>query len=149
MRIRMTGQGEVGPGGGPAGDLYIEVTERPHETFTRDGSDLHCTLAVPMTAAALGTELPLNTLDSEEKVEVRPGTQSGAVITLRGKGVPRLRSTARGDLHVHVEVRTPTRLDEAQEKLLRELAELRNEDTSLSGSRGGLFSKVRDAFGTR
>jgi molecular chaperone DnaJ len=149
MRIRMTGQGEVGPGGGPAGDLYIEVTEHPHETFTRDGSDLHCTLAVPMTAAALGTELALNTLDSEEKVEVRPGTQSGAVITLRGKGVPRLRSTARGDLHVHVEVRTPTRLDETQEKLLRELAELRNEDISVSGSRGGLFSKVRDAFGTR
>ena len=149
MRIRMTGQGEVGPGGGPAGDLYIEVTEEPHEMFTREGSDLHCTLAVPMTAAALGTELTLTTLDGEERVEIRPGTQSGSVITLRGKGVPRLRSTTRGDLHVHVEVRTPTRLDDAQEKLLRELAELRNEDTSLGGSRGGLFSKMRDAFGTR
>jgi molecular chaperone DnaJ len=149
MRIRMTGQGEVGPGGGPAGDLYIEVTEQPHETFTREGSDLHCTLAVPMTAAALGSEIMLTTLDSEERVEIRPGTQSGAVITLRGKGVPRLRSTTRGDLHVHVEVRTPTRLDDAQEKLLRQLAELRDEDISLGGSRGGLFSKVRDAFGTR
>ena len=71
------------------------------------------------------------------------------MITLRGKGVPRLRSTARGDLHVHVEVRTPTRLDDEQEKLLRELAELRNEDISVAGNRGGLFSKVRDAFGTR
>jgi molecular chaperone DnaJ len=149
MRIRMTGQGEVGPGGGPAGDLYIEVTEQPHEMFTREGSDLHCTLAVPMTAAALGTELRLTTLDAEERVEIRPGTQSGAVITLRGKGVPRLRSTTRGDLHVHVEVRTPTRLDDAQEKLLRELAELRDEDISLGGNRGGLFSKMRDAFGTR
>src|SRR4029079_8255749 len=83
------------------------------------------------------------------RVEIRPGTQSGAVITLRGKGVPRLRSTVRGDLHVHVEVRTPTRLDAEQEKLLRELAELRNEDISVAGNRGGLFSKVRDAFGTR
>jgi molecular chaperone DnaJ len=149
MRIRMTGQGEVGPGGGPAGDLYIEVTEQPHEMFVREGSDLHCTLAVPMTAAALGTELTLTTLDADERVEIRPGTQSGAVITLRGKGVPRLRSTARGDLHVHVEVRTPTRLDDTQEKLLRELAELRNEDISAGGNRGGLFSKMRDAFGAR
>ncbi|HEX4728239.1 MAG TPA: molecular chaperone DnaJ [Jatrophihabitans sp.] len=149
MRIRMSGQGEVGPGGGPAGDLYLEVTERPHEMFTRDGSDLHCSLAVPMTAAALGSSLELTTLDSTERVEIRPGTQSGAVITLRGKGVPRLRSTVRGDLHVHVEVRTPTRLDAEQEKLLRELAELRNEDISIGGNRGGLFSKVRDAFGTR
>ncbi len=149
MRIRMSGQGEVGPGGGPAGDLYIEVTERPHEMFTREGSDLHCSLAVPMTAAALGGSLELSTLDSAERIEIRPGTQSGAVITLRGKGVPRLRSNARGDLHVHVEVRTPTKLDAEQERLVRELAELRNEDISVAGNRGGLFSKVRDAFGTR
>ncbi|HEY2043963.1 MAG TPA: molecular chaperone DnaJ [Jatrophihabitans sp.] len=147
MRIRMSGQGEVGSGGGPAGDLYIEVSEKPHETFTREGSDLHCSVAVPMTAAALGTELRLDTLDSSETVDIRPGTQSGAVITLRGKGVPRLRSTSRGDLHVHVDVRTPLRLDEAQEKLLRDLAELRNEDVSVSSARGGLFAKVRDAFG--
>lgn len=149
MRIRMSGQGEIGQGGGPAGDLYIEVTEHPHETFTREGSDLHCTVAVPMTAAALGTELQLTTLDSDERVEIRPGTQSGTVITLRGRGVPRLRSTARGDLHVHVEVRTPTRLDDAQVKLLRELAEVREEEISVAGNRGGLFAKVRDAFGPR
>ncbi|MCW2491376.1 MAG: molecular chaperone DnaJ [Pseudonocardiales bacterium] len=149
MRIRMTGQGEVGPGGGPAGDLYIEVSEQPHDVFTREGSDLHCTVAVPMTAAALGTELQLTTLDSEEKVEIRPGTQSGSVITLRGRGVPRLRSTARGDLHVHVEVRTPSKLDDDQERLLRELAELRAEEVSVSHPRGGLFSKVREAFNPR
>ena len=112
MRIRLTGQGEVGPGGGPAGDLYIEIAELQHEVFIREGADLHCTVAVPMTAAALGTDLVLTTLDAEEKLEIRPGTQSGQVLTLRGKGVPRLRSSARGDLHVHVEVRTPTKLDE-------------------------------------
>lgn len=149
MRIRMSGQGEVGSGGGPAGDLYIEVTEQPHHTFTREGSDLHCTLTVPMTAAALGAELELDTLDSREKVEIRPGTQSGSVLTLRGKGVPRLRSAARGDLHVHVEVQTPTKLDDSQTKLLRQLAELRNEEVSVTGNHRGLFSKVRDAFGPR
>ena len=149
MRIRMSGQGEVGPGGGPAGDLYIEVTEQPHEMFTREGADLHCALAVPMTAAALGGSVELETLDSHEKIEIRPGTQSGSTITLRGKGVPRLRSNTRGDLHVHVEVRTPTKLDGEQERLLRELAELRNEEISVSGKAGGLFSKVRDAFNQR
>jgi molecular chaperone DnaJ len=146
MRIRLSGQGEVGPGGGPAGDLYVEISERPHETFTREGSDLHCTVAVPMTAAALGTDLVLTTLDDEEKLEIRAGTQSGTVLTLRGKGVPRLRSSSRGDLHVHVEVRTPTRLDEDQERLLRELAQLRNEDVSAVTRTNGLFGKVRDAF---
>ena len=147
MRIRMTGQGEVGPGGGPAGDLYIEVTEQPHDTFTREGSDLHCTIAVPMTAAALGTTLTLKTLDAEEKVEIRAGTQPGAVITLRGRGVPRLRSSVRGDVHVHIEVRTPTKLDDAQEALMRQLAGLRNEEVSVASKGNGLFSKVRDAFG--
>jgi molecular chaperone DnaJ len=146
MRIRLAGQGEVGPGGGPAGDLYVEVSELPHETFTRDGADLHCTIAVPMTSAALGSDLVLTTLDGDEKIEVRPGTQSGAVLHLRGKGVPKLRSSARGDLYVHVEVRTPTKLDEEQERLLRELAALRNEDVSVSTRSSGLLGKVRDAF---
>jgi molecular chaperone DnaJ len=147
MRIRLSGQGEVGQGGGPAGDLYIEVHEAVHETFTRDGADLHCTVALPMTAAALGTDLVLTTLDGEEKLEIRAGTQAGQVITMRGKGVPRLRSSARGDLLVHVEVRTPTRLDDEQARLLRELAELRNEEVSVGSVRGGLFSKMRDALG--
>ena len=122
-------------------------TEQAHEVFIRDGADLHCTVAMPMTAAALGTDLVLTTLDAEEKLEVRPGTQSGQVLTLRGKGVPRLRSSSRGDLHVHVEVRTPTKLDEAQELLLRDFAALRNEEVSVGTSRSGLFAKMRDALG--
>ncbi len=146
MRIRLSGQGEVGPGGGPAGDLYIEISEQPHDTFTRDGADLHCTIGVPMTSAALGSDLVLTTLDEEEKLEIRPGTQSGAILHLRGKGVPKLRSTTRGDLFVHVEVRTPIRLDEEQEALLRQLADLRSEDVAVSTRAGSLFGKVRDAF---
>ncbi|MEO8889449.1 MAG: DnaJ C-terminal domain-containing protein, partial [Jatrophihabitantaceae bacterium] len=146
MRIRLSGQGEVGPGGGPAGDLYVEISEQPHEVFLREGSDLHCTVAVPMTSAALGTDLVLTTLDGEEKIEIRSGTQSGAELTLRGRGVPRLRSSARGDLHVHVEVRTPTKIDDEQERLLRELAVLRDEDVSAVTKGGSLFGKVRGAF---
>jgi molecular chaperone DnaJ len=147
MRIRLTGHGEVGPGGGPAGDLYVEIHERPHPVFTRDGEDLHCRVTVPMTAAALGTTLQLKTLDGEEDFDVRPGTQSGSVLTLRGRGAPRLRASGRGDLVVHVEVLTPTRLDPEQEKLLRDLAALRGEDLPDGGhSQGGLFSRVRDAF---
>lgn len=148
MRIRLAGQGEVGPGGGPAGDLYIEVSEQPHSIFTRDGSDLHCSVQLPMTQAALGTDLVLELLDgSEEKLDIRAGTQGGQVLTLRGKGVPRLRSSQRGDVHVHLEVLTPTKLTEEQERLLRELAALRHEDVAEVSKRdGGLFGKVRDAF---
>ncbi|MEX5718954.1 molecular chaperone DnaJ [Geodermatophilus maliterrae] len=150
MRIRLTGRGEVGPGGGPAGDLYVEIRERPHEVFTRDGEDLHCRVTLPMTAAALGTTLPLTLLDGEDTdVDVRPGTQPGTVLTLRGKGAPRLRATGRGNLLVHVDVQTPTRLDAEQEKLLRELAVLRGEDRPASAAAetpGGLFARVRNPF---
>jgi molecular chaperone DnaJ len=149
MRIRLSGQGEVGPGGGAPGDLYVEISELQHDTFTREGSDLHCTVTLPVTSAALGTDLVLATLDGEEKLDVRAGTQTGTVLTLRGKGVPRLRTSVRGDLHVHVQVRTPTRLDEAQERLLREFAALRNEDVAVGTKGAGLFGKVRDAFGGR
>ena len=104
MRIRLPGQGEVGPGGGPAGDLYVEVHERPHDVFTRDGEDLHCRVTLPMTAAALGTTLKLQTLDGDEDLDIKPGTQSGSVLTLRAHGAPRLRGTGRGNLLVHVDV---------------------------------------------
>lgn len=154
MRVRLAGQGEVGVGGGPAGDLYVEVEEQPHELFTRDGADLHCTVALPMTAAALGTALPLPTLAGTEELRIDAGTQSGTVRTLRGKGMPRLRSTGRvdghGDLMVHVEVEVPTRLDARQTELLRQLAALRGEDQPdlAGGSRNGhgLFSRLRDSF---
>jgi molecular chaperone DnaJ len=120
--------------------------------FTRDGEDLHCRVTLPMTAAALGTTLELKTLDGEQEIDVRPGTQSGSVITLRAQGAPRLRATGRGDLVVHVEVQTPARLDARQEELLRELAALRGEDAggaSRGDGHGGLFSRVRDAFNGR
>ncbi|MGH3693581.1 MAG: molecular chaperone DnaJ [Pseudonocardiaceae bacterium] len=156
MRVRLAGQGEVGPGGGPAGDLYVEVQEVPHETFTRDDADLHCTVRVPMTAAALGTTVRLETLDGIEEVRVDAGTQCATVLTLRGRGMPRLRSTGRaegrGDLFVHLDVVTPTRLDPRQIELLRELALLRGEEQAeltANGRAGGLFSRLRDSLGGR
>jgi len=151
MRIRLSGQGEVGPGGGPAGDLYVEIGERPHDTFSREGDDLHCRVSLPMTAAALGASLSLVTLDGEEQVNVRAGTQPGTVLTLRARGVPHLRGVGRGDLHIHVEVKTPTRVDAEQERLLRELSRLRGEElpASTKAGSGGLFSRMRDAFNGR
>src|SRR3954468_19937009 len=151
MRIRLAGHGEVGPGGGPAGDLYVEVHERSHPVFTRDGEDLHCRVTLPMTAAALGTMLKLETLEGHEDLTIKPGTQSGNVITLRAHGAPRLRGTGRGNLIVHLDVQTPTRLDERQQELLRELAGLRGEDLTegTGANTGGLFSRVRDAFNGR
>jgi molecular chaperone DnaJ len=154
-RIQLTGEGEVGPGAGPSGDLYLEIVELPHEVFSRQGDDLHCTVTLPMTAAALGTSIELETLDGDEHLEVRAGTQSGQVVTLRQKGVTHLRGTGRGDLHVHIEVATPTRLDERQEELLRELAAVRGEEASVGTvqaghpSNSGLFSRLRDAFNGR
>jgi len=151
MRIRMSGQGEVGPGGGPAGDLYVEIHELPHDIFDREGDDLHCRVQLPMTAAALGTTLTLATLDGDEEIDVRPGTQPDTVLPLRARGVPHLRGVGRGDLHVHVQVVTPTRMDEEQEALLRQFAALRGEDMPVStrAHGGGLFSKMRDAFNGR
>ena len=149
MRLRLSGEGEVGPGGGPAGDLYVEVRERPHPIFTREGDNLHCTVTLPMTAAALGTQVKLETLDGEESVEIKPGTQPGTVVTLRGRGVTRLsRGSGRGDLHAHVDVAVPTKLDGQQEELLRQLAKLRGEEhpEAVVSAGGGLFSRLRDAF---
>jgi molecular chaperone DnaJ len=151
-RIKLTAQGEVGPAGGPAGDIYLEVRERKHDTFLREGDDLHCTLHVPMTAAALGTVLTLDTLDGPQEVDLRPGTQPAQVVTLRGLGVGHLHAGGRGDLHVHVDVQVPTGLDDQQTELLRQLAVLRDEerpDARLSATGGGVFAKLRDKLAGR
>lgn len=150
-RIQLTGEGEVGPNGGPAGDLFVEVVVQPHPVFERQGDELHCTVTVPMTSAALGTSFPLDTLDGEQVIDVRAGTQPGEVLTLRGKGASRLRGGQRGDLHVHLNVEVPTKLDAEQSALLTKFASLRGEDIARIGpdsanEGGGLFSRLKDAF---
>lgn len=151
IRVRLTGQGEVGPGGGAPGDLYVEVREIQHEKFTRDGVELHCTVHVPMTAAALGTSMTLTTLLDTEDLDIKAGTQSGTVITLRNQGMPRLRGTGNGNLHVHIEVITPTRVDARQAELLRELAALRGEEQPelAERSHNGIFSRIKETFAGR
>src|SRR5215210_3208448 len=138
-------------GGGPAGDLFVEIVERRHPLFQRRGDDLHCTVAVPMTAAALGTTIELETLDGPRTVDIKAGTQSGESVTLPGLGVAHLRGAGRGELVVHIEVQTPTRLDAEQEDLLRRLAAMRGEERA-NGKvtpEPGLFTRLRDAFNGR
>ncbi len=150
--IQLAGEGEVGPGGGPSGDLFLEVVQRPHPIFERQGDDLHCTLTIPMVAAALGATVSVESLDGPNDVDIRPGTQSGQVIPLYGLGVKHLNGTGRGDLVIHVTVETPTRLDAEQEKLLRDLAKLRGEEQppgKFQPGQQGFFSRLRDAFNGR
>jgi molecular chaperone DnaJ len=165
-RVQLADEGEVGPGGGPAGDLYVEIHVARHPVFSRHGNDLHCTVSVPMTAAALGTTLELPTLEADVvppegastdlettfELDVRAGTQSGTEQVLRGRGVPGLRG-GRGDLVVTVAVETPTRMGPREEELLRELAAIRGEEQPAAklkaGSpRKGAFGRLRDAFNT-
>jgi molecular chaperone DnaJ len=152
IRVQLSGQGEVGPGGGPPGDLFVELEVEPHEIFTRSGDDLHCTVTLPMTAAALGTRIELPTLEDDTvPVDIRPGTQSGAEIVISGRGVPQLRHTGRGDLVVRIVVETPARLDDEQAELLRRLASLRDEEQPEGQVQPTLprsvFGRLRDAFG--
>jgi molecular chaperone DnaJ len=154
MRVRLAAQGEVGPGGGPAGDLYVEVHEQAHDVFVRDGDDLHCTISVPMADAALGTAVTVDAiLDGATEIAVAAGTQPASVITLRGLGMPRLRSATRGDLHAHIEVTVPTKLDARARELLAEVkshstetAAVRNIRTATTAAGGGLFSRLRETF---
>jgi molecular chaperone DnaJ len=148
-RIQLPGEGEVGTGGGPAGDLYVEVVVTAHETYQRRGDDLHCSVELPMTAAALGATIKLDTFDGMTDLEIKAGTQPGDIMTLKGKGVTHLRGTGRGDLLVHAAVQTPTRLTPAQEEMLREFAAARGEERpegKLTLASQGLFGKLRDAF---
>ena len=148
-RLRVVGRGEAGRQGAPPGDLYVRVRLLPHDVFTRDGNDLHCELRLSMAQAALGGDVPVTTLHGEETLRVEPGTQPGAVLTLRRHGMPKLGGGgARGNLFVHCRVETPTNLDEEQEELLRRFSELRGESLSDLTSNGrGIFNRLRGAFG--
>ncbi|MBX3622607.1 MAG: molecular chaperone DnaJ [Rhizobacter sp.] len=123
MRIRSAGNGEPGTNGGPSGDLYIEIRIKQHEIFERDGDDLHCTVPVGLTTAALGSTIEVPTLGGKAEIDLPEGTQHGKTFRLRGKGIKGVRSSYPGDLYCHVSVETPVKLTEHQRKLLRELDE--------------------------
>jgi molecular chaperone DnaJ len=147
MRIRSAGNGEPGTNGGPAGDLYIEIRVKQHEIFERDGDDLHCSVPVALTTAALGGSIEVPTLGSKAEIELPEGTQHGKTFRLRGKGIKGLRSSYPGDLYCHIAVETPVKLTEHQRKLLKDL----DESFKKSGDRHSPTSKswadrVKDLF---
>jgi molecular chaperone DnaJ len=143
-QIRLAGEGELGSYGGPRGSAYVVLRVAPHPIFERVDDDLHLRLNISFVQAALGDELEVPTLEGRQRLKISAGVESGEVLTLRNKGIARLRGGGRGDLHVHVQVTTPKRLSAEQRRLLEELAQ------SLDGDGNGgksLFEKVRGAFG--
>lgn len=141
--LRVTGQGEGGVHGGPPGDLYIVIYVKEHEQFERQGSSLHTTVPITFAQAALGAEIPVKTLEGQEQLKIPAGTQTGAVLRLKGHGMPVRGGRGRGDLLVSVTVMTPTTLTREQRRLLEQLAEIETGDLQDKG----LMDKVRDIFG--
>ncbi len=142
LRLQLSGQGEVGFAGGPNGDIYVDITVRAHDIYSRQGDDLHCTIEVPLADAALGARTKIETFDGEQDVQIEPGVQSGDQHTLKNKGVTHLRGHGRGDLIVTFQVVTPTKLDGKQKELFRQLSELRGgEKISLRKHIAGAYSK--------
>lgn len=144
--LRLAGHGPAGYRGGPNGALFVHLSVATDEVFERSGVDLHAAVHVPMALAALGGSVPFDTLDDSRDLAIAEGTQSGTVLTLRGLGVPKLRGRGRGDLYVHMQVDTPSSLDDRQRELLAALAEARGEVLGEAPQGEGLFSKLRSAL---
>jgi molecular chaperone DnaJ len=142
--LRLSGRGAAGPRGGPAGDLYVHLRVAASDRFERVGVDLRTEHHLPVTAAALGATVVIETLDGEEELAVAPGTQTGTVVRLRQRGVPVVEGRGRGDLLVTLVVDTPTELSPVEEDLLRRLAEERGDEVAPPGQ--GLLSRLRSAF---
>ena len=147
-RIRLSGEGEAGVNGGPAGDLYVVIQIKPHSVFQRDHNDLHCEMPISFTTAALGGEIEIPTLDGHAKIKIPAETQSGKVFRLRGKGIKGVRSNAHGDLMCHMVVETPVSLTERQKELLRELDTLNEQDGARHNPRTtSWMDKMKQFFG--
>jgi molecular chaperone DnaJ len=140
-RIRLAGEGEAGLRGGPAGDLYIFLSVRPHEFFQRDGADLFCKVPISMAVASLGGEIEVPTIDGKKaRVTVPEGTQTGKQFRLKAKGMPVLRSSQSGDMYIQVTVETPVNLTRRQRELLRDFEK---ESRNNSPESEGFFAKAR------
>lgn len=127
-RLRLTGEGDAGSAGGPAGDLYVYLSVREHPVFRREGGDLVCTVPVTFSQAALGTRIDINIFGQTERIEIPAGTQSGQLVRLAGKGVPDVNGYGRGDLLAEIVVRTPGRLSREGRRLMERLSELRDDE---------------------
>lgn len=144
-RIRLAGEGEAGLRGGPAGDLYIFLSVKPHEFFQRDGADLYCKVPISMTTAALGGQFEVSTLDgTQTRVKVPEGTQNGKQFRLKGKGMPVLRQSVTGDLYIQIDIETPQNLSKRQRELLEEFEKLSSQENSPKSA--GFFSRMKEFF---
>ncbi|GAA3584596.1 molecular chaperone DnaJ [Klugiella xanthotipulae] len=146
-RMQLRGGGEAGPAGGPNGDLFIEFRIAHHDIFSRDGEDLLCTLEVAMTDAILGTTTSIRSLDGEVPIDIKAGSQSAEVITVKGRGITKMRGNTRGDLKIALQILTPQRLNHKERELVRQLAESSQPPApELGHFQQGMFSKLRDRF---
>lgn len=144
-RIRYQGEGDAGRFGGPAGDLYIALSVKPHRFLERDGDNLHCVIPISFPQATLGAEIQIMTLEGMHTLKIPEGTQSGKEFRIRNKGVPYLNRSGKGDLIVEVRVQTPVKLTRAQRDLMKQLQETVTVENI--PSHRGLFGKVKDIFG--
>jgi molecular chaperone DnaJ len=152
QRLRLSGEGEAGPGGGPPGDLYVVVHVQDHPFFQRDGNDLYCEIPLNFPTLALGGEIKVPTLEGEQELSIPSGTQTGSTFRVRGKGMPDVSGRGHGDLLVTVRVNTPKKLSKDQKKLLEQLAAtLPNEafepTPASEHTDKGLLDRVKDIFG--
>ncbi len=147
MRLRLPGEGEPSPNGGPPGDCYVFIGVAEHSLFHRDGDHLVCQVPIGFAQAALGSTIEVPTLDGPEDLDIPAGTQSGEVFRLRGRGMPAARGRGRGDLLIQVGIEVPKKLDAEHERLLRELAEI--EKVHVTPARKSFFSKVKEYLQSR
>lgn len=143
-RLRITGEGDPSPSGGPSGDCYVFITVKEHPLFRREGQHLICTIPIGYAQAALGATIEVPTLDGKEELSIPAGTQTGEVLRLKGRGIPDPRVRGRGDLLVQLQLDVPTKLTKRQEQLLRELAE--EEHKNVSQPRKSFFDKLKEYF---
>lgn len=146
LQLRISGEGEAGPDGSPAGALYVVVHVKPDPFFERHGDEILCTLPISIAQAALGDEVEVDTLDKKVKLRIPPGTQTDKIFRIKGEGIPNLRNGRRGDMHVRVVVRTPTKLSDKQRKLFAEMLAEEKEDAKKAGKPKNIFEKIGEAF---
>lgn len=146
MQLSVTGKGNAGPFGGVPGDLIVVIEEIPHESLRRDGENIHYEAFVNFVDAVLGESIEIPTISGKAKIKIDPGTQSGKMLRLRGKGLPILQRHGHGDLFVHINVWTPKKYSKEEKELLEKLRESDNFKPSPNGDEKGFFQRVKDMF---
>jgi len=146
MQLSVTGKGNAGPFNGIPGDLIVVIEEIQHDTLRREGDNIHYDAYINFADAVLGESIEIPTISGKAKIKVEPGTQSGKMLRLKGKGLPQLQGYGTGDLFVHINIWTPTKVSKEEKELLEKLQNSENFQPKLDGSEKGFFQKVKDMF---